>query len=445
LEAQIAADNKDMTNQKTAKDAASEEKATAEGDHVQTVKQLSEAKEELKTAKSTCMKVGGDHQESIQARKEELRVIAEASKVLTETTYGAVRQTYSLVQVALTMQSRTHMNHVVVEIKRLAHDYHSSALAQLASRVGAILQYSGQEGDDPFVKVKGLIQSMIDQLTAEAEAEATEKAYCDEQLAKTKSRKDELDEDIAKLTVKIDQATSRSATLSEQVRVLEQELAELAKLQAQLDTIRQESHASYLHSRSELEMGMQGVRQALGLLRSYYGKSVALLEDGAKFAALMQQPALPKSHAKATGAGDGIIGILEVSESDLANSLAEQETKEEDSKTGYEKITQENKINTAVMEQGIKYKTQEMSTLKKKLAEYKSDLDSASAEHAAVVEYFSQIQERCIAKPETYEARKARRSAEIAGLKEALGILENDTVYLQRKKHGNIRGALVPQ
>merc|ERR1719400_2266281 len=112
------------------------------------------------------------------------------------------------------------MNHVVVEIKRLAHDYHSSALAQLASRVGAIMQYSGQEGDDPFVKVKGLIQSMIDQLTAEAEAEATEKAYCDEQLAKTKARKDELDEDIAKLTVKIDQATSRSAELAEQVRVL---------------------------------------------------------------------------------------------------------------------------------------------------------------------------------------------------------------------------------
>jgi len=99
----------------------------------------------------------------------------------------------------------------------------------------------------------------------------------------------------------------------------------------------------------------------------------------------------------------------------------------------------------ALKEQAVKYKTQETSTLKKKLAEYKSDLDSASAEHAAVLEYFGKIQERCIAKPETYEERKARRTAEIAGLKEALGILENDTVYLQRKKHGNIRGALAPQ
>ena len=112
--------------------------------------------------------------------------------------------------------------------------------------------------------------------------------------------------------------------------------------------------------------------------------------------------------------------ILEVCEADFASGLAEQETKESDSQTGYEKITQENKINTAVKEQAVKYKTHELSTLKKKLAEYNTDLDSASAEHAAVLQYFSQLQERCIAKPETYEARKARRAAEIAGLKEAL-------------------------
>merc|ERR1712127_1079487 len=102
--------------------------------------------------------------------------------------------------------------------------------------------------------------------------------------------------------------------------------------------------------------------------------------------------------------------------------------------------TQENKVSTAMKEQDVKYKTQEMASLKKRLAEDNSDLESASAEHAAVVEYYSKIQERCIAKPETYEARKARRTAEIAGLKEALSILEKEAVFLQRKKHGNIRG-----
>merc|ERR1712079_556867 len=117
-------------------------------------------------------------------------------------------------------------------VKRLARQQHSAALAQLASRVAAEFRYGASNGDDPFVKVKGLIMDMISKL--EAEAEATEKAYCDEQLAKTKAKKEELDDDIAKLTVKIDQASSKSANLKAEVSDLESELAALSKLQAEM-------------------------------------------------------------------------------------------------------------------------------------------------------------------------------------------------------------------
>jgi len=51
------------------------------------------------------------------------------------------------------------------------------------------------------------------------------------------------------------------------------------------------------------------------------------------------------------------------------------------------------------------------------------------------MEYYGQIKERCIAKPETYEDRKGRREAEIKGLKDALSILENEAAFLQRKRH----------
>jgi hypothetical protein len=45
-------------------------------------------------------------------------------------------------------------------------------------------------------------------LEQEALDEANEKAYSDEQMAKTKAQKDELDADLAKLTSKINQAAS---------------------------------------------------------------------------------------------------------------------------------------------------------------------------------------------------------------------------------------------
>merc|ERR1719504_327182 len=128
---------------------------------------------------------------------------------------------------------------VVTFVKKLARKHHSTALAQLASRIAAIARY----GDDPFTKVKGLIQDMIIKLESEAAAAATEKAWCDEQMAKTEAKKSELDEDIAKLTTKIDTAAAKSAQLKAEVKELQGELAALAKLQAEMDKTRMDENA----------------------------------------------------------------------------------------------------------------------------------------------------------------------------------------------------------
>merc|ERR550537_1712879 len=108
---------------------------------------------------------------------------------------------------------------------------------------------------------------MIAKLEKEAEAEATEKAYCDEQMAKTEAKKADLEAVIAKLTNKIDRAAARSASLKEEVTELEAELAALAKQQAEMDKIRAEQNANFRTAKSELEQGLTGVRKALGVLR----------------------------------------------------------------------------------------------------------------------------------------------------------------------------------
>merc|ERR1719327_2505378 len=105
-------------------------------------------------------------------------------------TAGAVSQSYSFLQIS-SKTSSAGME-VVNLIKKLARDQHSTALAQLASRLNAVIRYGSKSGDDPFAKVKGLITDMIAKLMKEAEAEASEKAYCDEEMAKTKAKKEEL-------------------------------------------------------------------------------------------------------------------------------------------------------------------------------------------------------------------------------------------------------------
>merc|ERR1712226_1567967 len=401
----------------------------AEGDLAATNKDLADAEAALENANRDCMQVAADHEATVAGRTEELKAIADAKELLTSKTDGAEGQTYSLLQ----LRSRSDLANVevVTMVKKLAQKQHSAALAQLASRISAVMRLGSSGGDDPFVKVKGLISEMISKLEAEADAEATEKAWCDEQIAKTEEKKVDLESDIAKLTAKIDVATAKSADLKEQVKELQAELAALAKLQAEMDKTRQEEHAAFVQAKADLELGLQGVRQALTILREYYSGAAALVQQ--------PQPAKPELFAKAAGAGNSIIGILEVVESDFAKNLAEETTEEDDAEAEYQRTTQEKKVTKTLKDQDVKYNTQEFKGLDKSISDMSADRETADAELAAVLDYYGKVKDRCIAKPETYAARKSRREAEIQGLKDALAILENETAFVQRKNKGVVR------
>merc|ERR1719265_2644329 len=107
---------------------------------------------------------------------------------------------------------------------------------------------------------------------------------------------------------------------------------------------------------------------------------------------------------------------------------------EEQAAEVYEKTTEENKMTKIQKDQDEKYKTAEYKGLDKEVAELSSDLDGIQTELTAVLEYGEKLTDQCVAKPDTYEDRKARRDAEIKGLKEALEILETESAFLQRPR-----------
>jgi len=404
-----------------------------------TTKDLASSEADLAEASSSCMQVAADHEATVASRNEELAVIAKAKKILEEATGGAVGQSYSFAQLYLHSRADLKRSEVLTALQGLAKKHHSAALAQLASRISAVVKYGGGAGEDVFAKIKGMITDMIAKLEKEAEEDATEKAYCDEEMAKTEAKHSELDADLKKVTARIDKAAATSAKRKEQVKELQAELAALAKEQAELDQIRSEEHSTFTQAQSDLQQGLAGIQKALDVLRDYYGGAALIQGD---WTSMMQQPAKPEKHSKSTGAGQSIINILEVCESYFSDNLAKIETEESDAVEEYEKITQENKVAKTTKDQDVKYKTQEFKSLDKEISELSGDKDTLSTELAAVNEYWSKLKERCIAKPESYEERKARREAEINGLKEALQTLEEETAFMQRKRRGGLRGAI---
>merc|ERR1719316_1485950 len=162
---------------------------------------------------------------------------------------------------------------------------------------------------------------------------------------------------------------------------------------------------------------------ALQILKEYYAKD-AEVEEFLQTKAVVRQPSDPAVHARSGDAATGIIGLLEVAESDFTKMLADAEVEEQTSAKAYEKVSHETAVDTAMKEADIKYSVKEKAGLEKSVADLKDDKEGEQAELDAVTEYFARVRPGCTTKPMTYEERKTRRENEIAGLKEALSILE---------------------
>jgi hypothetical protein len=413
----------DMNKAKEALAESQEGKASAEGDLETTSKDLAEDIKTKETLHQDCMQGAEEFELVTKSRGEELKAIAEAKKIVKETTSGAADQTYGLNQVDsfLQLSDGGAASRSVRAVRDLSRKFKATSLAQLASRMSSAIRLGNAGGSDPFAKVEGLIKDMIATLEAEAAADAEHHAYCEKEMSEAHAKKDDLEAASEKLSTKIDQDKAAATKLREQVSVLQGELASMAKAKVEATEIREKENADYKKNSAEMELGITGIRRALKVLKDYYSGDA--------------------DHASNTGAGSGIIGLLEVCESDFTKGLTEMSSEEETDQANYEAYLKQDEIEVAQKEKDVKYKTQEAAALTKNAAELTNDLSSVNDELNAVNEGLKKLEEVCVAKAEPYEERKQRREDEIAGLKQALQTLDGDAVLLQRSSKHTLRGA----
>merc|ERR1719189_247323 len=415
---EIAYQTKELAEARKGVADGSEKKATAEGDLGMSSKELAADVKAKGGLHQACMAKATAYEAETRSRGEELAALAKAKDVIKEATSGAALDQVSFVQRSLITSGRDlHRYEAVRLIRDLARKYNSGSLVQLASKMSAAMQSS-----DSFAKIKGLISEMIARLEQEAGADATKKAFCDKELAESNQKKSDKSKEIAKLSSRIGQMSAKSTQLIDEVAVLQSQLAKLAKSQADMDKIRGDEKATFAENKAELEKALTGVKAALKILTEYYA------QDG-------------KAHDAAEGAGAGIISLLEVVEADFSKNLAQITSDEEEASALHDQVSKENEIKKTTKEQDVKYKLKESKRLDKFSGELTADRTGVQEELDAVLEYLAGIEAQCNAKAETYAARKEHREAEIAGLKEALQILETETAFVQgRSLRKTLRG-----
>merc|ERR1719399_2320100 len=374
----MAYGDKELAEAKKAKAAAEEAKGVAEGELATFEKNLADDEKHLEDLHHECMTKATEFEESQHSRGEEIAALTKAKTILEEKTGGASERAYSFIQLSAASKTKTRNEEVKDRIFTLIQSLAKQDDSKALMLLSQRIQSAAMMGADPFAKVKGMIQEMIEKLVEEAQKEASHKAFCDKEMSEAKAT-----------------------------------------------AMRQEEAEAWALAKKDFEDGVEGVGMALKVLRDYYAEKEALVQT---------------MHDKATGAASGIIGMLEVIESDFTKMLADGTAKEEMAIDAYEKLTQDNEIATTEKSTAVKYATKDQKETEEALIGLKEDKEGVTKELDAVLEYWGKLQPMCVAKPESYAERKKRREAEIAGLKEALRILEEESgsadAFLQvRSRH----------
>merc|ERR1719265_2647850 len=271
-----------------------------------------------------------------------------------------------------------------------------------------------------------MINHFVSKFDAKSVAESKVRAYCNEEMKMTANRKAELQIDIEKLTSKIDEATAESADLKERVAENEHDLTELVAEQAELDLARKNERAAFVRAKVDLEKSIAGAQEALRVLGNYYG-SKSLIKY------LNPTPDMFTLHAKAEGAGNSIMGILEAVSSDFSTSLADETRAEQEAESNYEQTTQQNDITKSIMEQDIKYMAADEASLHNVNAKNASDREGLQIELHTLLEYNDKLVEMCVVKPDTFLWKKKNREVEISGLQKAVKYLDSEALMQERR------------
>merc|ERR1719388_117433 len=304
------------------KASATQAAEEASGELTETEKTKAADEDYMTTLKQECQAKAVEYEETMKSGKAEVTAIEKASTILSEgvtafvevksrTHRSSSRVRYNPDDDDESDQQAAAREKVVSIFKGLSQQRHSFVFAQLAEMAAA----------DPFAKIKGLINDMIEKLLKEAQEEATHEAFCQEEMGKSKKSQADKQMKLDKFSTRVDEGSSKVETLTNEIKTLEAEVAEIDKAQAEATKIRTAESESFAKVSKDYKDSATAVAKAIEVLQSFYS-GAALVQI--KSSTSLQSKA--KTHAEGNGDAAGvIIGVLEVAQEDFTSLLAEAE------------------------------------------------------------------------------------------------------------------------
>jgi len=424
LTAQLEQAKADRTEKAETKAKKLQSKADAEGDLQDTTTTRDADQKYVDDLKATCSQKASDFESRQQLRTEELEAIAKAIEIMSSSAVSGNADKYlpTLIQKKGRSLGQFRSGEQTAVQKRVA-DFLREQGRQLNSRILSALAV--RVADDPFAKVKKMIKDLLVRLMEEANEEAEHKGWCDTELSTNEQTRKEKTEAVETLHAEIDELQASIAKITEEIGELSKAIADLVAAMAEATEIRQKEKEENEVTIKDSQEAQTAVAQALTVLKEFYAKAgdaTALLQK-------KQMPEIFDSPYKGMQSENGgVIGMLEVIESDFARLEADTSAAESSAQKTYDTFMTDSKVDKAQKTTDVEHKTAKKQDETQALTVKGEDLEGTQKELDAALAYFDKLKPSCVDAGVSYEDRVNRRKEEIESLQEALRILNGEDI-----------------
>jgi len=329
-----------------------------------------------------------------------------------------------------------------------------------------LLEFSLKAKKVDFSKVLAMIDGMESVLKEEQKDDDTQKAFCDQDIAKSEGEKKDTEEAIAASEAFIDETTAESAATAEEIASLQKEIKALDKAVAEATEQRKEEHADFLVFQQQSNAALQLIDKAKNRLMKFYrptmykeapkqelteeekilaasGRSDMIATAAPEYIAGTTQTVfaeIRRSHShddaapppppetwgayqKKDGKSNGVMALMDMLMKELSGDLTASENEEKTSQKDYERLMSDSQATRAQNVASITDKEAAKADMDTAVEETKAKLDSQQASLADIKQYILQLHAKCDFIIENYDLRKAARENELTSLANAKATL----------------------
>merc|ERR1719160_1797565 len=204
---------KARTAKASTKAAREEAAAQAKGDLSDTTSSRDEDSAYLSALDAQCSQKSSDFESRQELRDEELEAIDKAIEIVASPELaGAAEKNLTPGGSAFSLALR---GGAVAPVQRQVAAFIEARASKLNSRVLSMLAI--KIGENPFAKVKKMIDEMITKLIEQANEEATHKGWCDTEMAKNTQTRETKTDEINTLTAKADKLSSAITRVAQEI------------------------------------------------------------------------------------------------------------------------------------------------------------------------------------------------------------------------------------